>query len=315
MNLFYDEGWKRERETFAASGRGKDKTGFWQRKRGPKMKKKLFYLCYTPAVLSLGILYCFLYRTGVSNQTGFYVGDNFLLPVFYLSGLFLLAGLYLWSVRSAAKSEGPSAEGNSFLWGVSSILCGVLLLLRALNEVRQLAEPFLGQESVPVKNIILPGLDGILSLAAALSFVVLGIRLLNQNLHLYRYSLGLLWIVFWSAFRLVVRFGQLPMAFRMPQRLLEVLLMTAQCLFFLEGSHILCNVIGQKSYRRALFSGHAAAAIGLIWCICPLMAGDLSFSDLSQMLDYSLEWGIILFVSSFSFFITPPNSKIQSTLS
>ena len=27
---------------FAASGRGKDKTGFWQRKRGPKMKKKLF---------------------------------------------------------------------------------------------------------------------------------------------------------------------------------------------------------------------------------------------------------------------------------
>ena len=133
------------------------------------MKKKLFYLCYTPAVLSLGILYCFLYRTGVSNQTGFYVGDNFLLPVFYLSGLFLLAGLYLWSVRSAAKSEGTSAEGNSFLWGVSSILCGVLLLLRALNEVRQLAEPFLGQESVPVKNIILPGLDGILSLAAALS--------------------------------------------------------------------------------------------------------------------------------------------------
>ena len=211
------------------------------------MKKKLFYLCYTPAVLSLGILYCFLYRTGVSNQTGFYVGDNFLLPVFYLSGLFLLAGLYLWSVRSAAKSEGTSAEGNSFLWGVSSILCGVLLLLRALNEVRQLVEPFLGQESVPVKNIILPGLDGILSLAAALSFVVLGIRLLNQNLHLYRYSLGLLWIVFWSAFRLVVRFGQLPMAFRMPQRLLEVLLMTAQCLFFLEGSHILCNVIGQKS--------------------------------------------------------------------
>ena len=116
----------------------------------------------------------------------------------------------------------------------------MLLLLRALNEVRQLAEPFLGQESVPVKNIMLPGLDGSLSLAAALSFVVLGIRLLNQNLHLYRYSLGLLWIVFWSAFRLVVRFGQLPMAFRMPQRLLEVLLMTAQCLFFLEGSHILC---------------------------------------------------------------------------
>lgn len=151
------------------------------------------------------------------------------------------------------------------------------------DEVRQLVGPFWRQESVPVKNIILPGLDGILSLAAALSFVVLGIRLLNQNLHLYRYSLGLLWIVFWSAFRLVVRFGQLPMAFRMPQRLLEVLLMTAQCLSFLEGSHILCNVIGQKSYRRALFSGHAATAIGLIWCICPLMAGDLSFSDLSQM--------------------------------
>lgn len=47
-------------------------------------------------------------------------------------------------------------------------------LLRALNEVRQLVGPFWGQESVPVKNIILPGLDGILSLAAALSFCRIG---------------------------------------------------------------------------------------------------------------------------------------------
>ena len=279
------------------------------------MKKKLFYLCYTPAVLSLGILYCFLYRTGVSNQTGFYVGDNFLLPVFYLSGLFLLAGLYLWSVRSAAKSEGTSAEGNSFLWGVSSILCGVLLLLRALNEVRQLAEPFLGQESVPVKNIILPGLDGILSLAAALSFVVLGIRLLNQNLHLYRYSLGLLWIVFWSAFRLSSSVWPTTNGLSDAAAPTGSFVDDGPMLVLFRRKSYLMQCYWAKSYRRALFSGHAAAAIGLIWCICPLMAGDLSFPDLSQMLDYSLEWGIILFVSSFSFFITPPNSKTQSTLS
>ena len=158
----------------------------------------------------VGILYCFLYRTGVSNQTGFYVGDNFLLPVFYLSGLFLLAGLYLWSVRSAAKSEGTSAEGNSFLWGVSSILCGVLLLLRALNEVRQLVGPFWRQESVPVKNIILPGLDGILSLAAALSDCRIGHPFVESK-DSYTFidiPSGCFWIVFWSAFRLVVRFGQ-----------------------------------------------------------------------------------------------------------
>lgn len=165
----------------------------------------------------MGILYCFLYRTGVSNQTGFYVGDNFLLPVFYLSGLFLLAGLYLWSVRSAAKSEGTSAEGNSFLWGVSSILCGVLLLLRALNEVRQLAEPFLGQESVPVKKYHSAGVRWYFVVGGGFVFCRIGHPFVEQNLHLYRYSLGLLWIVFWSAFRLVVRFGQLPMAFRMPR--------------------------------------------------------------------------------------------------
>ena len=154
--------------------------------KGAENEKKAFlFMLYAGGfVIGDSLLFFIPYRCQQSN--GIYVGDNFLLPVFYLSGLFLLAGLYLWSVRSAAKSEGTSAEGNSFLWGVSSILCGVLLLLRALNEVRQLAEPFLGQESVPVKNIILPGLDGILSLAAALSFVVLGIRLLNQNLHLYR---------------------------------------------------------------------------------------------------------------------------------
>lgn len=42
------------------------------------MRKKLFYLCYVPAVLAQGILYYFYYRTGISNQTGFYVGESIL---------------------------------------------------------------------------------------------------------------------------------------------------------------------------------------------------------------------------------------------
>ena len=137
------------------------------------------------------------------------------------------------------------------------------------------------------------------------------VRLLHQNLHIYRYSRSLLWISLWSAFRLVTRFGQLPMAFRMPQRLLEILMMTAQCLFLLAGSHLICNVIGKKSYRWALFSGHAATALGLIWCVCPLVAGNLALSDLSQMLNYWMEWGLVLFTGLFCFFITPADQKTK----
>ena len=275
------------------------------------MRKKLFYLCYVPAVLAAGILYYFLYRTGISNQTGFYVGESSLLTLFYVLGIFLLVGLYIWAARSAAKSEGASAEGNSFLWGASSALCGILLLMGGLYGGWQTASPLFSREAVQIPKLFLPGLDCFLSLAAALSFMMLGVRLLRQNLHIYRYSRSLLWISLWSAFRLVTRFGQLPMAFRMPQRLLEILMMTAQCLFLLAGSHLICNVIGKKSYRWALFSGHAATALGLIWCVCPLVAGNLALSDLSQMLNYWMEWGLVLFIGLFCFFITPADQKTK----
>lgn len=124
MNLFYDEGWKRERETFAASGRGKDKTGFWQRKRGPKMKKKLFYLGYTPAVLSLGILYCFLYRTGVSNQTGFYVGDNFLLLFFIYRDFSFWLG-YIYGLFGQPQKVREPVQKEILFCGASAASCAV----------------------------------------------------------------------------------------------------------------------------------------------------------------------------------------------
>ncbi len=90
----------------------------------------------------------------------------------------------------------------------------------------------MGQESVPVKNIILPGLDGILSLAAALSFCRIGHPFVESKFTPLSIFPRAALDCFWSAFRLVVRFGQLPMAFRMPQRLLEVLLMTANACSF-----------------------------------------------------------------------------------
>lgn len=78
------------------------------------MRKKLFYLCYVPAVLAAGILYYFLYRTGISNQTGFYVGESSLLTLFYLLGIFLLVGLYIWLPGRRQKAKGPAPRAILF---------------------------------------------------------------------------------------------------------------------------------------------------------------------------------------------------------
>ena len=140
--------------------------------------------------------------------------------------------------------------------------------------------------------------------------MMLGVRLLRQNLHIYRYSRSLLWISLWSAFRLVTRFGQLPMAFPdaaapsgnfdddgpMPVP------------FGGKPSDLQCY--RQKATDGRCFSGHAATALGLIWCVCPLMAGNLALSDLSQMLDYWMEWGLF-YSSAFLLFITPADQKTK----
>lgn len=274
------------------------------------MRKKLFYLCYVPAVLAAGILYYFLYRTGISNKSGFYVGESSLLTLFYLLGIFLLVGLYIWAAGRRQKRRGQRRGQFFFVGSQQRIMRHTAFDGRVVRGMANgIAAFFAGSSS---NSKAFPAGTGLLlSLAAALSFMMLGVRLLRQNLHIYRYSRSLLWISLWSAFRLVTRFGQLPMAFRMPQRLLEILMMTAQCLFLLAGSHLICNVIGKKSYRWALFSGHAATALGLIWCVCPLMAGNLALSDLSQMLDYWMEWGLVLFIGLFCFFITPADQKTK----
>ncbi|MDD3193255.1 MAG: hypothetical protein PHE47_05300 [Oscillospiraceae bacterium] len=273
------------------------------------MKRRLFYLVYTPIVAALGIFYFYLYRTGLKDQTGFYMGDTLILTVFYGLGALLLLVLYLWSRWASSSAEGTQAIGNAFLWGASGILCAVLLAVRAAAFGWVEILPLFTAGNLNFWELILPGVDFCLSLSAALSFAVLGIRLLNQNLRPYWYSGSLLILVAWQTFRLVIRFGQLPMAFRMPQRLLEILLLTAQCLFFLSGGHLLSNDLGKSDYRWVLFSGHLSAALGLIWCACPLLAGALSFSGLPQMLDYALEWGLVLFCALFSAFITPNGRK------
>lgn len=210
------------------------------------MRKKLFYLCYVPAVLAAGILYYFLYRTGISNQTGFYVGESSLLTLFYLLGIFLLVGLYIWAARSAAKSEGASAEGNSFLWGASSVLCGILLLMGGLYGGWQTVSPLFSREAVQIPKLFLPGLDCFLSLAAALSFMMLGSSAVaSEPAHLPVFpqpALDLPLECFSAGHQVWSAANGFPDA----ARLLEILMMTAQCLFLLAGSHLICNVIGQK---------------------------------------------------------------------
>ena len=93
------------------------------------MRKKLF-ICAMSRLFWQRDPLLFLYRTGISNQTGFYVGESSLLTLFYLLGIFLLVGLYM-GCPVGGKSEGASAEGN-FLWGASSVLCGILLLMGGL---------------------------------------------------------------------------------------------------------------------------------------------------------------------------------------
>lgn len=275
------------------------------KKKGDFMERRLFYLLYIPSVLALGALYFFLYSTGVSGQTEFYTGEGLYLALFYLLGGLFLAGLYIWAARSASRLEGAQIRGDSFVWGVSSVLCGVLFVMDAAAHAWETALPYLSGADFLPQKLFLPGLELLLALGAALVLIILGIRLLNRDLNAYRYSRSLLFLIMWRILRLVVRFGQLPIAFRMPQRLLEILLSAAQCLFFLAGGHLLCNVVDKKVYRLALFSGHGAVAMGVIWCACPLLAQRASFPTLTQALDYVLEWGFLLFISLFSAFITP----------
>lgn len=273
--------------------------------RGGFMGKIWFYLLYIPCILALGALYFFLYSTGVSGQTEFYIGESVYLALFYLLGGLCLAGLYIWAARAASRLEGARISGDSFLWGAAGILCGVLFVLDAAAHGWQAALPYFSGADLLPQKLLLPGLELLLALGAALALIVLGIRLLRRDLSAYRYSRSLLFLIMWRILRLVVRFGQLPMAFRMPQRLLEILLSAAQCLFFLAGSHLLCNVVDKKVYRLALFSGHSAVAMGVIWCACPLLAQRMSFPTAAQALDYALEWGFLLFIGLFSAFITP----------
>lgn len=269
------------------------------------MEKKFFYLLYIPSVLVLGVFYFFLYCTGISGQTEFYTGKDLYLTLFYLSGSLFLVGLYLWAARAAARLAGARISGDSFFWGIGSVLCGVLFVLDAAAHIWETVWPYLSGAVFMPQEMVLPGLELILALGAGMALIVLGIRLLNRDLSAYRYSRSLLFLVLWRILRLIIRFGQLPMAFRMPQRLLEILLSAAQCLFFLAGSHLLCNVVEKKEYRLALFSGHGAVALGMIWCICPLLAKNISLTTLPQALDYALEWGFLLFIGQFSAFITP----------
>lgn len=269
------------------------------------MEKRSFYFLYISSVLALGVLYYFLYSTGVSGKTGFYVGEGLYLALFYLLGSLFLAGLYIWAARAASRLAGARIHGDSFWWGLSGVVCGAVFVLDAAAHTWEAALPYLSGEDFLPQKLLLPGLELLLALSASLALIVLGIRLMNRNLNAYRYSRSLLFLILWRILRLVVRFGQLPMAFRMPQRLLEILLSAAQCLFFLAGSHLLCNVVDKKVYRLALFSGHGAVAMGLIWCACPLLAQRAFFPTLAQTLDYALEWGFLLFISLFSAFITP----------
>ena len=104
MNLFYDEGWKRERETFAASGRGKDKTGFWQRKRGPKMKKKAFlFMLYAGGfVIGDSLLFFIPYRCQQSN--GILCGRQFFAACFLFIGTFPF-GWVIFMVCSVSRKK------------------------------------------------------------------------------------------------------------------------------------------------------------------------------------------------------------------
>ncbi len=278
--------------------------GQWE-KGGDSVKKKYFYLLYIPSICIMGVYYLFLYRTGVSGQTEFYIGESVYLVLFYLLIGSFSAGLYIWAARMASRLEGARISGNSFWWGTGSVLCGVLFLIDAAAHVGDMVLSYMDGTFFSPQKMILLGLELILSLGAALALIALGVRLLNRDLTAYRYSRSLLFLVMWRILRLIIRFGQLPMAFRMPQRLLEILLSAAQCLFFLAGSHILCNVVDKKKYRMALFSGHGAVALGVIWCICPLLTQRIAFTTLAQALDYALEWGFLLFIGQFSAFITP----------
>ena len=268
------------------------------------MRRRLFYRCYVPAVLVLGALYCGVNRAGISSQTGFYTGESAWLAAFYLLAAFSLLVLYVWACRFMSKEESAGIDGSAFLWGISGILCGVLFLLNGLNSGWQEAKRLLAG-AVLFKSILVPAFGCFLSVAAGISLLILGIRLLKGDLHSYYASRSLLWIVLWSVFHLMIRFSQLPIAFRMPQRLMEILLLVVQCVFFLEGSRLICGVANRKNRKWALLSGHSASALGFLWCACPMLSGHLSLTNASQVLDYLTEWALVLFIGLFCFAITP----------
>ena len=274
------------------------------------MAKRLFYLWYIPAVAGFGVGYFLLYLEDVNEQTGFYQGATWRMTALSAVGLALMAALYGWSVWAAGRKWQANATGNPAAWAASSILCGGLVLADALADGWQSLQPVLFARTAEYQKLALPAAWFLVSVAAAGSFFVFGVRLFCKNLTSYRHSAGLLILVIWQAARLVMGFSQEPMAFRMPQQLLKILLMAAQCLFLQAGSHLICNVIGKADYRRALFFGHLSVALGLIWGVCPLLAGHWAFFSLPQALDDGVEWALTLLIGCFVSFLMPKTSAL-----
>lgn len=265
--------------------------------------KRRFGLIYAPVTIVLAAFYCQLYRTSISDQTGFYSGPDFLLTLFYLLCGVGLIFLYIWS-RKAARVPRQSATGDSRFWGASGVICGIIILADAIAQGYTAVLPLI-RDGYGFRTYLLPVGQFLLAAGAGGTLLLLGIRLFTRNLAPYRYSASLLILVAWRTVHLFARFSQLPIAFRMPQRLLEILLLVCQCWFILEGCHLLCNVVGKQDCSMALFSGYASVAIGLMWLLSPLLAGKAAFPQGIQWLTYFAQWAILLFIAFFVAFLTP----------
>lgn len=260
--------------------------------------KKLFFLFYIVVVCVLAGVYRIFFFGAIDPLTGYY--SDRLWPLYLFYGACLLFGLALFFASGAFSGEDEKpARISRVALALSSFVLAVCILGENAEEFYANLKVLPAGDAQKTVSYILGLAHLLITVLAAVALCLLAVRLLRHKED-YKHAKSILFLVLWQSVRLVVRFGQLPMAYRMPHRLLEMLYLVSLCIFLLQGSHLLCRVLREHTYRSALFFGYFSFGLGFIWFVAGVQTYPVDAA-------FYLNGALLIFTLAFTLFLHRQN--------
>ncbi|MBQ5824733.1 MAG: hypothetical protein IIW48_07995 [Clostridia bacterium] len=226
----------------------------------------------------------------IDPKTGFFNGDSFTVPLFYIIGAVVIAVLLVLSFLNSKANRARNCIVKSKLLGVVSVITALSVIFKSVMAITDFielnSEYFSGWHDIKYTAYLtqsgaasLIG-EGVLGLACAVFFCLYAVSCFNKSAKLSSFGLLAATPTVWVICRIVFRFLAKISFVNISDLLLELIMLVFMIMFMLTFAQVVTGVSPEICAWRLFGCGLPAAVIAFVVSVPRLFLIIIGHSDL-----------------------------------